>query len=218
MINGDRLSGEVLLMDSGTLVLKTDYAGEIRINWNKVAQLQTDDRMLLRAKGLPNGYEARLAPAGPPGRSAGLQHDDAIEEEGSHQVALADIERLVRPHAFLRDWSFEGGIDVAMNATYSSKSNQNWSGVQHATARRDWWRHGVKLNYTRKAQDGVVGTYNYDAAYMADRFLSEKSSCAVVCVTATTVSQTPRTSSSWPSDRAISSGMMGWVRFRSRPS
>jgi len=174
MTNGDRLSGEVLLMDSGTLVLKTDYAGEIRIDWNKVAQLQTNDPMMLRAKGLPGGYEARLASTGQPGSLATLQPDGAAEGEDPDQVALADIQRIVRPHAFLRDWSFKGGIDLAMGATHSTKSNQNWSAVMHATVRRDWWRHGVNLDYVRKAQDGVVGTYNYNAAYMVDRFLSEK--------------------------------------------
>jgi hypothetical protein len=92
----------------------------------------------------------------------------------SNQVALADIERIVRPHAFLRDWSFKGGVDLALGATHASKSNQNWSAVLNTTARRDWWRHGLKLDYVRKAQNGVIGTYNYNAAYTIDRFLSEK--------------------------------------------
>ena len=174
MTNGDRLSGEVLLMDGGTLVLKTDYAGEIRISWSKVAQLQTNDPMLLRAKGLPPGHEARLASTGQPGSLAVLQPDDATEVGDATQVALADVDRIVRPHAFLRDWSFKGNVDLAMGASYSAKSNQNWSGALRATARRDWWRHGLNMAYARKAQDSVVGTYNYDAAYTADRFLSEK--------------------------------------------
>jgi len=174
MTNGDRLSGEVLLMDGGTLVLKTDYAGEIRISWDKVAQLQTNDPMLVRAKGLPAGYEARLTSGSGPESVAALQPDGATAQAGTDQVALADIERIVRPNAFLRDWSFEGGIDLAMDATHSSSSNQNWNAALHATARRDWWRHGLELDYARKTQDGVTGTYNYNAAYMVDRFLSEK--------------------------------------------
>jgi hypothetical protein len=77
MTNGDQLSGDVLLMDAGTLVLKTEYAGEIRINWDKVAQLQTNDPMRLRAKGFPAGYEARLTSSGQPGVIVVMQPDDA---------------------------------------------------------------------------------------------------------------------------------------------
>jgi len=174
MTNGDRLSGEVLLMDGGTLVLNTDYAGEVRISWDKVAQLQTSDTMLMRAKGLSAEYEARLASSGQPGSVAALKPEEAMDASGPDQIALADIERMVRPQAFLRDWSFEGGIDLALDATHASNSNQNWNAALHATARRDWWRHGLNLDYARKTQDGVVGTYNYNAAYMVDRFLSEK--------------------------------------------
>lgn len=172
MTNGDRLTGEVLLMDSGTLVLNTDYAGEIRVSWDKVAQLQTDDPMLLRAQGLPAGYEARLAPTERPGSVAAVTSDDGAAN--STQMELVNIERIVRPHAFLRDWSFEGGIDVAMDATHASGSNQNWNAALRATARRDWWRHNLDMDYVRKTQDSVVGTYNYNAAYSVDRFLSEK--------------------------------------------
>lgn len=174
LTNGDRLSGEVLLMDGGTLVLNTEYAGEIRIDWNKVAQLQTDDPMLMRAKGLHSEYEARLASTGQLGSTA-IQPVAGTEAGArADNVALSDIERLVRPNAFMRDWNFEGGVDLALDASHSSSSNQNWSAAAHASARRDWWRHGVKLDYARKTQDGVVGTYNYNAAYTVDRFLSEK--------------------------------------------
>lgn len=182
LTNGDRLTGRVLLMDSGKLVLSTDYAGEIRIAWNKVAQLQTDDPMVLNGKGLPKGYEARLLAAGQPGNTATLQPADTTQaskdgtqvEPPVQQVRLAHIDRLVRPNAFMRDWSFDGGVDLALNATHASSSNQNYSIALHASARRDLWRHGLKMDYTRKTQDSVVGTYNYNAAYMADRFFSEK--------------------------------------------
>lgn len=156
-------------------MLSTDYAGEIRISWDKVAQLQTDDPMLMRAKGLPSEYEARLASTDQLGSIAAVQSTGATGAAStSEEVALADIQRLVRPNAFLRDWHYEGGIDLALDANHSSSSNQNWSAALHATFRRDWWRHGVNVDYARKTQDGVVGTYNYNAAYMVDRFLSEK--------------------------------------------
>src|SRR5690606_40638082 len=80
MTNGDRLSGEVLLMDGGRLILDTDYAGEIRIKWEQIAELQTNDPVLLRAKGLPAGYEARLVSVGQPGNVAAWPPDSDADE------------------------------------------------------------------------------------------------------------------------------------------
>ena len=40
LANGDRLTGQVLLLDSGTLVLKTEYAGELHIKWDQAASVK----------------------------------------------------------------------------------------------------------------------------------------------------------------------------------
>ena len=40
--NGDRLTGQVIRMEAGKLILKTIYAGEISIVWQEVASLKTD--------------------------------------------------------------------------------------------------------------------------------------------------------------------------------
>jgi len=39
--NGDRLSGTVVRMDKGVLVLETSYAGQIQIDWHEVARLSS---------------------------------------------------------------------------------------------------------------------------------------------------------------------------------
>ncbi|MBY0341292.1 MAG: hypothetical protein K2Q19_09035, partial [Rhodocyclaceae bacterium] len=40
--NGDRLSGSVISKRGNTLIFKTSYAGELKIDWDEVAQLNTD--------------------------------------------------------------------------------------------------------------------------------------------------------------------------------
>lgn len=172
LTNGDRLTGNVQSMDGQALILETDYAGEIRIDWEKVKKLRIDNPMLLEAKNLPADYLGRLEIASQPGRLATAVPAEAAEP--SREVALADIQRIARPDPYAGRWHFEGELDVALDATHASSSNQNWSAATHVIARRDWWRHRLNLDYTRKTQDGVVGTYNYNAAYTADRFLSDK--------------------------------------------
>ncbi len=48
LTNGDRLTGEVKGLTQGKLTLKTDSAGTISIEWNKVSALQTRQRLQVR--------------------------------------------------------------------------------------------------------------------------------------------------------------------------
>jgi hypothetical protein len=41
--NGDRLTGQVIRMEAGQLILKTSYAVEISMVWQEVISLKTDD-------------------------------------------------------------------------------------------------------------------------------------------------------------------------------
>lgn len=169
--NGDRLSGTVQLLDAGTLLLKTSYAGEIRIGWKHVVQIETDDPLVLRAPGLPDGYQARLAATQGQGV---VQVVPAPGEAAVAPLAMAQVERLVRPHPVLRDWVFQGSLDLALDANHAASSNENWAVTLQSTWRRYNWRHGLKADYTRKSQDSVVGTHNYMALYTVDRFVTEK--------------------------------------------
>lgn len=175
LANGDRLSGTVQLLDAGTLLLKTSYAGEIRIAWKHVVQIETDDPLVLHAPGLPAGYQARLLPATRDGQALQLAATPESSEAPAPQpIALDQVERLVRPHPVLRDWVFKGNADLALDANHAAKTNENWTLALQSTLRRYNWRHGLTANYTRKSQDSVVGTHNYMALYTLDRFVTEK--------------------------------------------
>jgi putative salt-induced outer membrane protein YdiY len=43
--NGDRISGKIIRMEEGQLVIKTDYAGEITIPWEKVSDIASDEKI-----------------------------------------------------------------------------------------------------------------------------------------------------------------------------
>lgn len=183
--NGDRLTGQVLLMDAGTLVLKTDYAGEVHIAWKQVARLETKDPLALRAAGLPPDYQARLLASGQDGKVLSAPPTEQQPEQvgvdqadktvvAPREIEMNEIRRIVRPHPFLQDWSLTGNLDVALDATNASSRNQNWSAAGSVSARRGLWRHGLRASYLRKTQDSVVGTNKHMAAYTVDRFLSPK--------------------------------------------
>lgn len=47
LANGDRLSGTVVRKEGDQLVVNTDYAGEIKINWSRVVRVHTEQPMSL---------------------------------------------------------------------------------------------------------------------------------------------------------------------------
>ena len=85
--NGDRLTGEILLLDGGKLSFKTKYAGRVLIDWKDIDTLSADKPLMLRRTGRDSESSERL-------RAAGV---GMVRVVNGHErvVALADIDRLV---------------------------------------------------------------------------------------------------------------------------
>lgn len=166
--NGDRLTGQISVLDDGKLVLDTDYAGQITLDWGKVSHVQSDAPLMVRMPGLPTDYQARLETT-PASGTVMLVGDDQTRE-----LRLEALDRIVRPHPFLGDWSLTGALDVSLNAKTASTRTHDAAVAFGLQARHGWWRHGVRLGYARKTQDSVLKTHNYDTSYTLDRFISPK--------------------------------------------
>jgi putative salt-induced outer membrane protein YdiY len=50
LTNGDRLSGTILKSDEKSLILKTDYAGEVTIDWNVVQSVTSSEPLHIKLK------------------------------------------------------------------------------------------------------------------------------------------------------------------------
>ena len=51
---GDRLNGEIEKLEGGKLILKTSYAGSIRIDWDKVVEIDSQKRQFTEAASCAN--------------------------------------------------------------------------------------------------------------------------------------------------------------------
>ena len=51
MRNGDRISGEILAMAEGRLVVRTAHAGEITLEWNAIESLESDRPLAVMLQG-----------------------------------------------------------------------------------------------------------------------------------------------------------------------
>lgn len=168
MVNGDRLTGKVTLLDGGKLLLETDYGGTIALQWDKVRELETDEPMQFRMPDLPVDYQARLETSGEAGKVILAGSDQRRE------MALAELDSIVRPHPFLGDWSFGGTVDLAGDWRLNSHRSQDFSVAGNFQGRHGLWRHSLRWDYLRKKQDSDLKSHRYNGAYTLDRFVSRR--------------------------------------------
>lgn len=122
LTNGDRISGDIVRADKETLVLKTDFMGEVKIKWDAVTEIQSDEKLFVTDE---NGQvlvgavttegdrlQVETAASGtvPVSRSAVA----SIRSEAEQEAYLAEIERLRDP-GLLDFWggNFDTGLSVA---------------------------------------------------------------------------------------------------------
>ena len=92
--NGDRISGKILKTDGNSVVVKTDYAGEVKIDLGAVTALSSDSPLNVVLK---SGQQSRgkVSIAG-----------DAVQVEGGPQAKVADL-TAIRDDDSQKDWQRE---------------------------------------------------------------------------------------------------------------
>jgi putative salt-induced outer membrane protein YdiY len=125
MNNGDQLSGTIVKSDDTTLILKTDYAGEVKLDWSAVRGITSTQALHI---GLNNGQSVAgrvitrdgglevVTPAGPVKTSK--SEIAAIRGEGEQ----AAYEKSLHP-GLLSEWT--GGADVAFALTRGNSETKN---------------------------------------------------------------------------------------------
>ena len=140
--NGDRLSGEILLLDGGKLALKTKYAGRVVIDWKDIDTLASDKPLMLRREGLDSeiGHQLKAADKG----------KVQVVNGSSETVALSSITRLVPPRPLLKDRVWEGNLDAKLDMERNEDRTDEWklkgnTRVEHVTPAHPRHRAGLSL-------------------------------------------------------------------------
>ncbi|VUY46742.1 hypothetical protein PAKAF_04657 [Pseudomonas aeruginosa PAK] len=137
--NGDRLSGEIVLMDGGKLALKTRYAGQVLIDWKDIDTISSDKPLLIKQQGVSGQRSRTLEAAG-----KGMVR---IVDGGSHTVPLASIRQMVPPRPLVEDLVWEAistsswiaSATTATRTNGSSRAIPGFATVPGATCWRGKW-------------------------------------------------------------------------------
>ncbi|TWI58495.1 uncharacterized protein DUF481 [Pseudomonas duriflava] len=167
--NGDRLTGTIKLLDSKKLLLQTEYGGSIPLDWSKISTLQSDNPVLVRRGDYADDVEVkRLKPAG--------QGEVIVDtdSQGEQTMPLASITQIVPPRPFLRDFTWKGNVDVALDYKRAEEDTDDYDVDFKTQARHGMWRHNGQGSYNKEKSDGEVSTDNWSLEYALDRFINEQ--------------------------------------------
>lgn len=120
--NGDHVTGTIVKSDTKTLLIKTDYAGDVTVNWPDVTGIQSSEELYV---GLANNQVVSGTVSMSDGKirietkTEGTVTSDKnsvqyIRDDAEQTAALAAIYRLQHPH--LTDF-WAGFLDAGLSAT-----------------------------------------------------------------------------------------------------
>jgi putative salt-induced outer membrane protein YdiY len=164
--NGNHLSGTIVSMAEGKLVLKTDFAGQLSIDWGSVERLSAEAPLTLV---LVDGSTIRGLPGGAtPGRLM-LTADPLLHPV---PVALALVAAINPPQA--PPVKFNGRINVGFFKASGNTDRENGHVDAELTARTA--KHRITLGgaYNRAEDDHRNSEDNANGYSKYDYFLTEK--------------------------------------------
>ena len=159
LLNGDRVTGEVLRLNRGQLQLKTDDAGTVTIEWSKIVSVSTAEQFDVATRD-GRRFVGRLDAA-----AAGMLA--VIDAAGAIRVALVPLEIISLAPIHVRFLQkIDGSADVGASYTQASGVAQ-FSFDGDATYRQAsfaaWTRASITL--TEEADAPNTGRYSVQVGY-----------------------------------------------------
>ena len=164
--NGDRLTGQVIRMQEGQLVLKTGYAGEISIMWQEVAGLKTDHPVNVRLKN-----DSRLAGTASTAENGKIKLFPG-NQEAPATIRLADVKAIdvgtPKPLKIVA----RANVNITSNRGNTDSDNYYLEG--EFRARREKNRYTVQGELNKEDAEGTTISQNWLVHGNYSRFLNKK--------------------------------------------
>jgi putative salt-induced outer membrane protein YdiY len=163
--NGDRLTGTIVKADAKTLLIKTEFAGDVNVQWEAVAGIVSAQPLHLSLKDgqtivgtvstMDTKFDVATKETGPV--AASKDAIVALRNDAEQKAYDDQIERLRHPH--LTDfWS--GLLDTGLSLTRGNSDSLTYalSGKAARVTDRDKITVYSNAIYTKSSVDGVAST------------------------------------------------------------
>lgn len=177
--NGDRLTGHVLRKDREAVVIKTDYAGEVRVQWDKVSSLDTDHEVRVLRIGSSEVVSARVESEGE--REARLvaerekaEHEQ--EQEPEHTPVKLDEIVYINPYPNESGEGivYKGHANLAFSETRGNSDTSRIYVDTQLNAVAKEYRYSLGLRGEQREDQGNEVAANWLGKGDVDWFINEK--------------------------------------------
>jgi len=164
--NGDRLSGQVLLMAEDALTLKTDYAGELKIPASRVRAIVTDSEAEVH---LATGEVLKGRLEKTPDRGLVVA---ASSQRPAIAIDWAAVTAVNPPPPADPGWEGSITIGAGRQSGNTERSHLSLSGEGLRRLEKSRFSLGLQFNYAE--ENGEIDTRNTYGRFKYDYFLTEK--------------------------------------------
>jgi putative salt-induced outer membrane protein YdiY len=164
--NGDKLTGQVVRMETDNLILKTNYAGEITITWQEVAAIKTDSllKVVLKDETVLHGT--------PVPAEDGKMRLDPGKLEAPASFSLADIKAINPEPVKTVEITARANASVTNERGNTNSDNYYFDGEFMARTKKN--RYTIRGELTNEKADGVTTSQNWLGYGNYSHFLTEK--------------------------------------------
>lgn len=168
LVNGDSLTGTIVSMDNGVLVLKTEYAGTINLQWDKVARMQSEAPLRVVLTDQTNLIgETKEAAKGQMKLKMGK-----IVETASFD--LGEVVAINPKPEEKKGVKFQGRINLGLASTSGNTDTSSQHLAGEVVARTEENRYTAGVEYNKEKDQDQVTSKNYLGYAKYDHFLSQK--------------------------------------------
>ena len=164
--NGDRLTGQIVLLEGGKLALKTKYAGRVLIDWEDIDTLSSDQPLLVKRSGFTGQRSQHLEAAG-----KGMVR---VVNGNTQTVPLNDIKQLVPPRPLITDFVWEGNLDAKLDMERNDNETDELRLKGNTRVSHGRWRHVLKGEYEHETKNSEEVDNNWELEYDLDRFITQQ--------------------------------------------
>jgi len=167
--NGDRISGKIISMEEGKLLLRTGYAGELSVKWSEISTLKTDDQI----KVILSDETALQGTTNPSEEGKMKLKMGKIVETVSFN--LADVKSInPKPKAIEPTVKLKGHLNAGLTTTKGNTETETHHLDGEFVARTAKNRYTLGAEIDRADEEGKK-TVNNALGYMKyDHFLTKK--------------------------------------------
>jgi putative salt-induced outer membrane protein YdiY len=167
MRNGDLVSGTIVGLEGGKLVVRTEYAGEIKIELKAIDTFASDSEVTSVLKS-----ETRLFGQVTGGADSMLIYPTSGEP--TQKVPTLDLVTIEQGRIEREDWRWSGRINLGASSSRGNSRVTRFSGDAEAIARQERNRFTLGARGAHASDGGSETESNATASVKYDRFLTQR--------------------------------------------